>query len=179
MGEERAKAGEDVLASYGIPNYKFPELAAQAFAAMRDYIEARDRPERTMVTFDVDRDTVKKAFEAVRAENRASVGEAESRAVAQAYGLRLPQSKLAASPDEAVAIANEIGYPVVLKIASPDILHKTDVGGVKVGLNNASDARDAFDLIVYRASRYVRMRASGAVWSRKWRRPGASKCWWA
>jgi acetyltransferase len=83
------------------------------------------------------------------------VGEAESRAIAKAYGLRLPQSELAATAEEAVKVADSIGYPVVLKIASPDILHKTDVGGVKVGLGNASDVRDAFDLIVYRAQRYV------------------------
>jgi acyl-CoA synthetase (NDP forming) len=84
-----------------------------------------------------------------------SVGELEARTVAEAYGLRLPASRLAATADEAVAIASEIGYPVVLKIASPDILHKTDVGGVKVGLRSATDVRDAFDLIVYRANRYV------------------------
>jgi len=54
-----------------------------------------------------------------------------------------------------VKIASEIGYPVVLKIASPDILHKTDVGGVKVNLSNAPDVRDAFDLIIYRSTRYV------------------------
>ncbi len=155
MGEERAKAGEDVLASYSIPNYKFPEQAAKAFAAMRDYIAARDRPDPEIVTFDVDRDAVKKVFADVRAENRVSVGEAEARAVAEAYGLRLPKSELAATTDEAVEVAGKIGYPVVLKIASPDILHKTDVGGVKVGLNNATDVRDAFDLIVYRANRYV------------------------
>ena len=155
MGEERARAGEDVLASYSIPNYKFPEHAARAFAAMRDYVVIRDRPDPELVTFEVDKDTVKKVFEDVRAEGRVSVGEAESRAIAGAYGLRLPQSELAATADEAVKIANAIGYPVVLKIASPDILHKTDVGGVKVGLSNASDVRDAFDLIIYRAQRYV------------------------
>ncbi|NLF74619.1 MAG: CoA-binding protein [Chloroflexi bacterium] len=155
MGEERARAGEDVLASYGIPNYKFPEHAARAFAAMRDYVELRDRPDAEIVTFDVDRAAVKKVFEDVRAEGRVSVGEAESRAVATAYGLRLPQSELAATAEEAVNVADAIGYPVVLKIASPDILHKTDVGGVKVGLGNASDVRDAFDLIIYRAQRYV------------------------
>ena len=55
----------------------------------------------------------------------------------------------------AATIAGKIGYPVVLKIASPDILHKTDVGGVKVGLQNASDVRDAFELMVYRAQRYI------------------------
>jgi acetyltransferase len=155
MGEERAKAGEDVLASYSIPNYKFPEHAARAFAAMRDYVEIRDRPDAEMVRFDVDQDAVKKVFEDVRAEGRVSVGEAESQTIAKAYGLRLPQSELAATAEEAVKVAESIGYPVVLKIASPDILHKTDVGGVKVGLGNASDVRDAFDLIVYRAQRYV------------------------
>jgi acetyl coenzyme A synthetase (ADP forming)-like protein len=155
MGGERAKAGEDVLSSYNIPNYKFPEQAAKAFAAMRDYAVARDRPDPEYVTYDVDRDTVKAVFQQVRAEGRVAVGEAESRKVAEVYGLRLPKNELATSADEAVRFATEIGYPVVLKIASPDILHKTDVGGVKVGLQNATDVRDAYDLIVYRATRYV------------------------
>jgi acetyl coenzyme A synthetase (ADP forming)-like protein len=155
MGEERAKAGEDVLASYQIPNYMFPEQAARAFAAMRDYIIARDRPDPDYVSFEVDKAAVTEVFDTARAEGRVSVGELEARAVAEAYGLRLPQSRLAATADEAVAIASEIGYPVVLKIASPDILHKTDVGGVKVNLHSATDVRDAFDLILYRATRYV------------------------
>ncbi|MBN1566171.1 MAG: acetate--CoA ligase family protein [Anaerolineae bacterium] len=155
MGGERAKAGEDVLASYKIPNYKFPEQAAKAFAAMRDYIVARDRPDPEYVSFDVDKDKVAEVFKHARSEGRVSVGEAEARAVAEAYGLRLPQSELAATAEEAVQIASKIGYPVVLKIASPDILHKTDVGGVKVDLRSASDVRDAFDLMVYRANRYV------------------------
>ncbi|MCD4686301.1 MAG: acetate--CoA ligase family protein [Anaerolineae bacterium] len=155
MGEKNAKAGEEVLGSYGIPNYKFPEHAARSFAAMRDYIEARVRPEPDYVEFDVDRDTVAAVFKKVRDDGRVSVGEAEARDVAEAYGLRLPQSDLAATVEEAIDVAGTIGYPVVLKIASPDILHKTDVGGVKVGLQNASDVRDAFDLIIYRATRYV------------------------
>jgi len=155
MGEERAKAGEDVLVSYNVPNYKFPEQAARAFAAMRDYNEARERPDPEFVRFDVDTEVVREVFDQVYAEGRVSVGEAEARAVAEAYGLRLPKNQLAKTADEAVQMANDIGYPVVLKIASPDILHKTDVGGVKVGLNNATDVRDAFDLIVYRANRYV------------------------
>jgi acetyl coenzyme A synthetase (ADP forming)-like protein len=155
MGEERAKAGVDVLASYHIPNYMFPEQAARAFAAMRDYIAARDRPDPEYVSFEVDKAAVVEVFDKARAEGRVSVGELEARAVAEAYGLRLPQSRLAATADEAVTIAAEIGYPVVLKIASPDILHKTDVGGVKVDLRSATDVRDAFDLILYRATRYV------------------------
>ena len=63
--------------------------------------------------------------------------------------------EIAATPDDAIKIANQIGYPVVLKIASPDILHKTDVGGVKVDLSNSEEVFDAFELMVYRAQRYV------------------------
>ena len=155
MGEARAKAGEDVLASYKIPNYKFPEQAAGAFAAMRDYRIARERPDAEYVTFDVDQDAVKETFAKVRAEGRVQIGELEAQAVGKAYGIRLPGSQLAETADQAIEIANQFGYPVVLKIASPDILHKTDVGGVKVGLRTAADVRDAFDLIVYRALRYV------------------------
>jgi acetyltransferase len=62
---------------------------------------------------------------------------------------------LARTADEAVAAAEEMGYPVVMKIASPDILHKTDIGGVKLNLTSAGDVRDAFDLITYRAMRYM------------------------
>lgn len=155
MGEARIKPGVDVLNSYNVPNYKFPEQAGAALAAMRDYRRLRDRPDPEFVSFEVDNATVKEVFEQVRAEDRVSVGEAEARRVAEAYGLRLPANELAATADEAVEAANRIGYPVVLKIASPDILHKTDVGGVKVGLRSAQDVRDAFDLIVYRAQRYV------------------------
>ena len=62
---------------------------------------------------------------------------------------------LAKNADEAVSAAESIGYPVVMKIASPDILHKTDIGGVKLNLASATDVRDAFDLIVYRATRHM------------------------
>lgn len=71
-----------------------------------------------------------------------------------AYGLRLPQSELARSPEEAVTLANRIGYPIVMKISSPDILHKSDVGGVKVGLKDAGEVRDMYELIEYRARKY-------------------------
>jgi acetyltransferase len=100
-------------------------------------------------------------FRKVREEDRVTIGDAESREILTAYNLRIPRANLAPTADEAVSLAESIGYPVVLKIASPDILHKTDVGGVKVSLQNPSDVRDAFDLIVYRAQRYV----SGArIW---------------
>lgn len=155
MGEKQVKAGIEILQSNNVPNYPFPERAAQAFRSMAEYNKIRSRPEPEYVEFDVDHQAVKDVFEKVRSEGRASVGDAETRQILKAFNLRIPRSEIAENPDEAIEIAREIGYPVVLKIASPDILHKTDVGGVRVGLQNQTDVRDAFELMVYRAQRYV------------------------
>jgi acetyltransferase len=155
MGEARIKAGIDILTEYGVPNYPFPERAANAFSAMALYRSVKSRPMPQYKQYKVNREAVKKVFDQVRSENRLTIGDAESRQVLQAYGLRIPQSEIADTPEAAAAIAAKIGYPVVLKIASPDILHKTDIGGVKVGLQNAADVRDAFELMVYRAQRYI------------------------
>ena len=155
MGEARIEAGIRVLTTHGVPNYAFPERAALAFRAMADYREIRNRPLPEYTHFEVDRQAVAQVLAQVRAEGRMSIGDFEARAVLQAYGLRIPRSEIAEDPDKATRIAAEIGYPVVLKIASPDILHKTDVGGVKVGLRNAGEVRDAFELMVYRAQRYL------------------------
>lgn len=154
MGAARVQAGIDVLTRHGIPNYPFPERAVEALEAMSRYrgIRARPLPEYTRV--EVDNARVAEVFAQARAEGRVALGDMEARQVAEAYGLRVPASRLAATADEAVEAARAMGFPVVLKIASPDILHKTDIGGVKVNLTSPGDVRDAFDLIVYRAQRY-------------------------
>jgi len=155
MGEARIEAGIDVLWQYGIPNYPFPERAAAALAAMSAYRREQERPIAKVEPCEVCQPPVRELFDRVRAEGRVSIGDAEARDVLEAYGFTIPKSRLAKTPEEAVEIAEEIGYPVVMKVASPDILHKTDVGGVKLNLRSAGDVRDAFDLIVYRAGRYV------------------------
>jgi acetyltransferase len=155
MGETKVVPGIERLEDFGIPNYPFPERAALAFKAMSDYRQIRSRPEPEYVKFDVDVQATRKVISSVREDGRLAIGDSEARQILTAYGMRIPESQLAANPDEAIAIASKIGYPVVLKIASPDILHKTDVGGVKVGLDNAGEVRDAFELMVYRAQRYL------------------------
>jgi acetyltransferase len=125
------------------------------FKAMSVYRGYRAEPIPVCEAFPVDRETVRRTLDGARSEGRVSIGDAEARAILTAYGLQIPPSDLAETPDKAAEIAGRMGYPVVLKIASPDILHKTDVGGVKVGLDNAGDVRDAFDLITYRAQRYL------------------------
>ncbi|MFN2212452.1 MAG: acetate--CoA ligase alpha subunit [Anaerolineales bacterium] len=155
MGEAMVQPGIERLEGYGIPNYPFPERAAQAFKAMSEYRQIQSRPVPEYAHFDVDKEAVQEVFETVRGQDRLAIGDSEARKILQAYGLKIPASELAATPEEAVITASQIGYPVVLKIASPDILHKTDVGGVKVGLSNAEQVRDAFELMIYRAQRYL------------------------
>ncbi|MEE8391138.1 MAG: acetate--CoA ligase [Anaerolineae bacterium] len=155
MGEARIKAGIDVLWQYSVPNYPFPERAAEALAAMSEYRRERARPIFEAEPYTTRAPLVQELFDRVRAEGRVSIGDAEAWTVLKSYGFTVPESRLAETPEKAVEIAGEIGYPVVLKLASPDILHKTDVGGVKLNLNSPEDVRDAFDLMVYRAGRYV------------------------
>ncbi len=155
MGEVKIKSGIDILTAHGVPNYPFPERAASALRAMADYRRIRSRPTPEYTTLEVNRKAVREVIDRVIAENRLTIGDAEAREILKAYGLRIPRSEIAETPERAIEIANQVGYPVVLKIASPDILHKTDVGGVKVGLSNAADVRDAYELITYRAQRYV------------------------
>ncbi|MGD8491032.1 MAG: acetate--CoA ligase family protein, partial [Anaerolineae bacterium] len=155
MGETLMADGIDILRTHGVPNYPFPEPAARVFRAMADYRNVRSRPRPEFVEFEVDRIATRAVIDKAWAAGRVTIGDAEARTILDSYGLRIPKSELAETPERAIELARQIGYPVVLKIASPDILHKTDVGGVKVGLHSADDVRDAFELMVYRAQRYL------------------------
>ncbi|HIQ06294.1 MAG TPA: CoA-binding protein, partial [Anaerolineae bacterium] len=155
MGEHTVRTGVRILNEGRVPNYPVPERAAAAFAAMSRYRQWLERPPLELEHFDADQATVAEIFREVRAAGRVTIGDAEARQILQAYGIPIPASDLAHDADEAVAVAERIGYPVVLKIASPDILHKTDIGGVKLNLHNPTDVRDAFDLLIYRATRYM------------------------
>jgi len=155
MGQAKIGPGIKVLNQYKVPNYPFPERAVGALKAMLEYRRWLDRPPWETERFDVDQARVRQIFDQVRADGRQTIGDAEARDIMKAYGIRIPASELATTADEAVDFAEEIGYPVVMKIASPDILHKTDIGGVKLGISDASEVRDAFDLLVYRATRYM------------------------
>ncbi|MGW4128975.1 acetate--CoA ligase family protein [Amycolatopsis japonica] len=101
-----------------------------------------------------DNEIVEKILEKVAAEGRTSLTAPEGRQVCEAYGIPTPAERLATTAEEAVAQAEEIGLPVVLKIVSPDILHKTEAGGVLVGLATADAVADGFRTIVANAEAY-------------------------
>ncbi len=155
MGEANTEPGVAILNEFNVPNYIVPERAVAALKTMVDQRNWQERPMPQFETFDVDRDRVAQIFRKVRADGRLQIGDAEARDILEAYRIRIPASKLCPTADEAVQFAEETGYPVVMKIASPDILHKTDIGGVRLNIENAGEVRDSFDLLTLRASRYM------------------------
>ncbi|MBI1881857.1 MAG: acetate--CoA ligase family protein, partial [Chloroflexi bacterium] len=145
IGEAHMKQALRIFSERSIPSYATPERAAAALQAMVAQANWVAEPLPQFEVFEVDRETVARILAQVRADGRVKIGDAESRDILTAYGIRVPKSRLCPSAEEAVAFADDIGYPVVMKIASPDILHKTEVGGVRIGLQSPSDVRDAFD----------------------------------
>jgi acetyltransferase len=155
MGEARVEEGIVILDEHNIPNYPYPEQVAKVFMAMKIYRQYQSMPEPVFENFEVDTKSVQQLFTDVKAAGRVTIGDSEARNILTAYKIETPPSELAPTPEKAVELADQMGYPVVLKVASPDILHKTDVGGVRVNLQNSDDVIDAFDLITYRAHRYI------------------------
>jgi acetyltransferase len=120
---------------------------------MYQYYLWKNRPEPQYAEVERDLDAAREVIDAHLRRKQPEIVEFEAQQVLKAYGLPTPRTVLARSSDEAVAAAEEIGYPVVLKIASPDISHKSDVGGVKVNLLNAGEVMDGFKEITARAQR--------------------------
>jgi acetyltransferase len=155
MGGEMVKEAIEILRANKIPNYRFPERAVEAMMALYRRRHFLESPPRKAKRFKVQRRKVEKVLAQVRAEGRLTVGEAEARQAMEAYGIPLPQAELTRTPEAAVGAAEKIGYPVAMKIASPDILHKTDIGGVRLNVKSPEEVRDSFDLLNYRATRFM------------------------
>lgn len=154
MGGLGVTEGKAILKEAGIPCYAFPEPAIEAINAMYSYAEQLKLPPPTPFQCDKDLPAARAIMAKTRAEKLTELVEYQSQELARAYKLPMPRAILARTSDEAVAAANEIGYPVVLKVASPMISHKSDVGGVMVNLATAQKVRSAFMEITSRALRY-------------------------
>ena len=101
-----------------------------------------------------DKNAVRTILDKVKAEGRTALTAPEGKRVCDAYGLPVPKEGVAASAADAVKLASAMGFPVVLKIVSPDILHKTEAGGVLVGLKSADEVQKGYDTIVANAKKY-------------------------
>lgn len=157
LGGRSMAEGVRLMAEAGIPCFTFPEPAVAAIEGLVRYVKYRRLPgdRGELVYDDVDRKTVKAVFYDVLRDNRLVLLGSEAAAVARAYGIPAAEIALTTTPEEAVEEAEKIGYPVVLKVASPKILHKTDVGGVKVGLDSPEAVRRGFIEIMENVSRLM------------------------
>jgi len=153
IGAEKIAEALGVLRAGNIPQYLAPESAVGVIKVMAEYVRWRNKPKRVVRLFPVNRHKVEIIIERHIRQGLREVGEAEAKEILEAYGFVTPKGALATTPEQAANIADQIGYPVVMKIWSRDIIHKSDVGGVKLGMRNAQEVMDAFDLMMYRVPR--------------------------
>ena len=154
MGLDEGITNREILASGDVPYYTYAEGSIRALKAMLTFTNWVKNSPGKITKFSIKKDKVKKILDNAKKQKRSALLEEEGQEILRAYGFPLPASKLAKSKKEAVAASKKIGYPVVLKIASPQIIHKSDAGGVKVNLQNAKDVENAFDTIIKNAKKY-------------------------
>jgi acetyltransferase len=155
MGGGTVTKGIEEIEKAGIPNFTFPERAIRSLSILVKYGEyLKSSQIETIPRFRVNKDNVSLVFNRVREEKRVTLTWAEATEVVSAYGIPANSPQLANTAEEAIQSANRIGYPVVLKIESPNILHKTDIGGVRLNVNSAEEVRRLFFELVGRAHIY-------------------------
>ena len=153
MGGSQVMDARNMFVKAGVPDYPSPERAVAALKSMVDYAAWLDRPSRVVTRFPVNRHRVERIFARQKRSGRVEMGEVEAKEILKAYDFNVPAGALARTGEEAVAIAQRVGFPVVMKIVSPDLLHKSDFGGVQLNLNSAGEVMDAFDLMMLRIRR--------------------------
>lgn len=149
MGGAEVEAGANILRRAGIPTFDYPDTAVEMFNYLwRSAQDLRALYETPSLPADeervVDRARAAAVVEAARAAGRTLLTEVESKEVLSAYGIPITETRVARTEDEAVAAAEAIGYPVVVKLYSHTITHKTDVGGVVLNLQDAAAVRAAY-----------------------------------
>jgi len=144
-----------ILKEGGVPVMESSERTAQCLSAlMRFSIRKRTISRMRMPTWaEKDRPAVRALFERLKGEKRTALLETESRELLSHYGIPLPEAMFADSSEKAVELGNKIGFPLAMKIVSPDIIHKSDAGGVKINLKDEAGVREAFDEIVGNAEK--------------------------
>ncbi|MCF6156154.1 MAG: CoA-binding protein [Candidatus Brocadia sp.] len=155
MGGKRIGAGLKVMQQRKVPNYPFPERAISAVEAMYKYTLWQKKPISKTKKISIQKEKVASIFEKIRQMGHQYLCEDEAKQVISVYGFKIPKSILATTGTEAAQAAEEIGYPVVAKISSPDILHKSDFGGVRIGIKDATAVRRFFSDITQKARRLM------------------------
>jgi acetyltransferase len=152
MGGRDVEDGAGILSRAGIPTFDYPDTAVEMFNHLwRSADDLRALYETPVLPDDaeraMDRARVREIIDSARADGRTLLTEVESKAVLAGYGIPITETRIARTPDEAAEAAGSIGYPVVVKLYSHTVTHKTDVGGVQLNLADAGAVRSAFETI--------------------------------
>lgn len=153
MGREGLPEGRQDLQEAGIPAYIFPESAARALAAMNRYREWLERPVDEPARFEAEERAVGEILDRVQDEGRIQLTEPEAYEVLSAYGIPVVEHRTVPSPEEAAEAARELGFPVVVKAISPQVIHKSEVGAVAVGLDSEEEVTTAARRLSHRIRR--------------------------
>ncbi len=155
LGGERMREGIKILSDNAIPVYTTPEEAVTAFMILVEYSRnlqsLYETPKDIPVEFSIDRNKIRDEFNNLIKDHKTILPEHTSKKILKSYGIPVTETEIATTEEEALKIAKKIGYPVVLKIYSPHITHKTDVGGVELNLSNELMIRSAFNKIISNA----------------------------
>ena len=155
MGGRVVAEGIQLLNNAGVPTYNTPEKAVRAFMHLVSYARnlqiLHETPKDIPLEFTLDRQRLRGVFDTILTEGEEILSENVSKAFLEAYEIPVTKPQVARSADEAADVAHRMGYPVVLKIHSPEITHKTDVGGVMLNLSSDEKVRKAYDRITTRA----------------------------
>ena len=147
MGGVDLAEGTKLLKDNNIPCFSFPERGIQSLLGLWKYAKIRKEMRSKIIVpefTDINRNKVESVIESVINKGRVTLLGSEAIAIVRAYGINAPETKTAFSVTEAITIANEIGYPVAMKLASPDIIHKTDVGGIQLNITSDAEVRKNF-----------------------------------
>jgi acetyl coenzyme A synthetase (ADP forming)-like protein len=150
LGGGKVAEAVELFRKEHIPYYDSPEIAVLTLRVMADYVRWRSRPKRVVKMFAVNRRKAENIIERNLRMGTTDLSEADSKEILEAYGFVTPKGSIATTSEQAAGIAEQIGFPVVMKIWSPDLTHKSDLGGVVLGLENKREVMDAFDLMMYR-----------------------------
>jgi len=154
MGVFDVSDGVDILQKNNIPVYQFPESAARSLGALREARKWRSRRILPQYRLEFDKEKAKKIMDGYIQEGKTTLGELDGNEILKCYGFNTLPMALAKSKTQAAEIAKKIGFPVVMKIVSDEILHKSDAGGVQVGLEDSGEVKKAFNEIMANAKKY-------------------------
>jgi acetyltransferase len=156
MGSLRVRESIEKLKEHSIPNFPYPETAVKAFKQLASYQAWKNTKDEELNTSWFNEEAAQDMVDSIMNRGIYQVGEEEAMAILTFYGFQFPKRALARTSREAARTATRIGFPVVMKISSPDILHKTDVGGVRVNVRTPKEAEEAFLEITTNARRMMR-----------------------